>query len=101
MGGESVISGYISLPPHPPPQGPRKSGARKPQSGVGCDQPLVGCQCRPLLRLTLVMIQAALFVSFLARTGRQNTKSFRIRNSPQSTVQDVYALQSLLNTVAK
>lgn len=64
-----MISGYISL--HAPPQGPRKSGARKPQSGVGCDQPLVGCQCRPLLRLTLVMIQAALFVSFLARTGRQ------------------------------
>ena len=95
--GDDVGDVRLNLPPPRPPQGPRQSGARKPQPGVGCDQPRVGCQCRPLLRLTLVKIQAALFVSFLARTGKQNAKSLRVRSSPQSTAQDVYALQSQLN----
>lgn len=44
-------------------------------------------------------ILAALFVSFLARTGRQNARGISIMSSHENTVQDVCALQPLLKTV--
>lgn len=69
----------------PPLQAPRQCGPGKHTQGGQCGP---YSQHWPLLRLTLVRILAALFVSFPARTGRQNARGFRIMSSLQSTVQD-------------